>query len=152
MSGKDRARQSDPSDQPDLEAKLAELYDLAVASFDNGDHGHTLQLLGQISKLKPSFEDSQKLRQRVAEALDREQRNVVFEEAKTKAEAALQQDRWDDVPKIVASMHNRLEAENLALTSIAVPEKPGGNHRLRRGSCVCARTSDHRGSGDVPIS
>ncbi len=161
MSGKDRARQSDPSDQPDLEAKLAELYDLAVASFDNGDHGHTLQLLGQISKLKPSFEDSQKLRQRVAEALDREQRNVVFEEAKTKAEAALQQDRWDDVPKIVASMHNRLEAENLALSdtqrlianqwSVSAGRR-GGSRRAKRATQAKRRLKPPAASLPPPIS
>lgn len=139
MSGADKADQS--KDRGAHQVDLDKLYDQAILSFDQGDHGYTLQLLSKISKQNPSFDDHQNLRQRVAAALDEQQRDRVFDEAKTQADSALEQGRWDDVPKIVAAMHSRLGAENLALENSQRLEvnqwelsarRRGGSRRAKR--------------------
>ncbi len=104
-----------PKNPKDLDADLAEMYQLAILCFNRGSYGRSLHLLSQITKLKPSFVDTEDLRARVAVALDQQQRDLVFDATETEADRALQERRWDDIPGIISALHVRLEAENLTL-------------------------------------
>ena len=104
-----------PKNPKDLDADLAEMYQLAILCFNRGAYGRSLHLLSQITKLKPSFLDRENLRARVAVALDQQQRDLVFDATETEADRALQERRWDDMPGIISALRVRLEAENLTL-------------------------------------
>lgn len=112
-SGPEKKEQ--PESPKELDADIAEMYQLAILCFNRGSYGRSLHLLSQISKLKPSFDDREDLRNRVATVLDQQQRDLVFDATETEAERALQEHRWDDLTQAISAMYVRLEAENLTL-------------------------------------
>lgn len=106
----------DDPNPADIARQAERHYRQAIECYQRQAYGEALHLLGQVTKLDPTFDDRDNLRGLIAQALTDQQRDRVFATAASTADTALDQHRWDDIPVIVAGMSEQLEAENLALT------------------------------------